>query len=306
VLIDSKYASKKKYKNSGTLEIVTCQVWQEVDFLDYLKGGVQLNMMVAIDFTGSNGVPSQPSSLHSINPNGPNAYERAIWSVGGILEAYDTTKTFPVWGFGGKPPGLHTVSHCFGLAEGDVIGVPGLINAYRTCLTGVELSGPTLFCPVLATASAIARQTIPGTVYHVLLILTDGAIHDMPDTTRLIVQASNLPLSIIIVGIGNADFGNMEQLDSDRTLLRDPDGHSAVRDIVQFVPFNKFEGDGRRLAQEVLAEVPKQLVDFMKANGVVVRPVEAVPLDQVRVLDPAMPAMMQGLLHGVVPSAPEQ
>ena len=46
--------------------------------------------------------------------------------------------------------------------------------------------------------------------YLVLLIITDGAIHDMDETVRLIVRGADLPLSILIVGVGDDDFGNME------------------------------------------------------------------------------------------------
>jgi len=52
----------------------------------------------------------------------------------------------------------------------------------------------------------------------------------------LIVQASTLPLSIIIVGVGNADFTNMNRLDGDNGLYSSK-GVMAPRDIVQFVPF---------------------------------------------------------------------
>lgn len=48
-----------------------------------------------------------------------------------------------------------------------------------------------------------------------MLILTDGEIHDMNETIDSLVYASNIPLSVIIVGIGNADFDNMEKLDGD-------------------------------------------------------------------------------------------
>lgn len=51
-----------------------------------------------------------------------------------------------------------------------------------------------------------------------MLILTDGEIHDMAATIDLVVAASHLPLSIIIIGIGNADFGNMNTLDGDSGL----------------------------------------------------------------------------------------
>jgi len=55
--------------------------------------------------------------------------------------------------------------------------------------------------------------------YTILLILTDGVINDIDATIDEVVKASNLPLSIIIVGIGNADFDQMEQLDGDTAPL---------------------------------------------------------------------------------------
>jgi len=51
--------------------------------------------------------------------------------------------------------------------------------------------------------------------YSVLLIITDGAITDASQTVDAIVQASYLPLSIIIIGVGNADFSQMNILDGD-------------------------------------------------------------------------------------------
>ena len=48
------------------------------------------------------------------------------------------------------------------------------------------------------------------------MILTDGVISDMDDTVNAIVDASFLPMSIIIVGVGNADFADMEILDADK------------------------------------------------------------------------------------------
>lgn len=76
--------------------------------------------------------------------------------------------------------------------------------------------------------------------YFILLIITDGVISDMDETRHAVVQASRLPMSIIIVGVGNADFAAMEFLDGDNRVLRSYTGEEAVRDIVQFVPFREF------------------------------------------------------------------
>lgn len=60
--------------------------------------------------------------------------------------------------------------------------------------------------------------------YNILLILTDGEIHDMLATKDIIVGASSLPMSIIIIGVGDEKFKLMKQLDSDKSLLRDSSG----------------------------------------------------------------------------------
>jgi hypothetical protein len=45
--------------------------------------------------------------------------------------------------------------------------------------------------------------------YLVLLIITDGEINDLNQTIDAIIRASHQPLSIIIVGVGSADFSSM-------------------------------------------------------------------------------------------------
>ena len=102
-----------------------------------------------------------------------------------------------------------------------------------------------------------------ATQYNILLLLTDGIINDMPETKRLIVELSELPCSIIIVGVGNADFSQMEELDGDDGVLRDGYGKAVARDIVQFVGFNKSVQRGN-LAEEVLKEIPTQLCGHME------------------------------------------
>ena len=47
------------------------------------------------------------------------------------------------------------------------------------------------------------------------MIMTDGKFTDLQACIQAIQQAQNSPLSIIIVGVGNADFGQMELLDGD-------------------------------------------------------------------------------------------
>ena len=102
--------------------------------------------------------------------------------------------------------------------------------------------------------------------YNILMILTDGMIDDIDDTINQLVAGSFLPLSVIIIGIGNADFSSMNTLDADVNPLVNSAGVKASRDIVQFVPFNRYKFDPQRLAQEVLAEIPRQIVQYYDMN----------------------------------------
>lgn len=92
-----------------------------------------------------------------------------------------------------------------------------MFELYDYSLKNVELSGPTYFAPILREYTKQVREAYAKdqNAYSILLILTDGAINDMGPTKDLIVDASVLPLSIIIIGLGNADFSMMEELDGD-------------------------------------------------------------------------------------------
>lgn len=164
----------------------------------------------------------------------------------------------------------------------------GILGAYRQCLDRVYLNGPTLFSHILRNAIQLAsRPWDPETqYYHILLIITDGAIHDMAETKELVVTGSNYPLSIIIIGVGNADFSAMEALDSDDALLRDHKGRTAARDIVQFVPFRKYQGNPYMLAKEVLAEVPAQLTGYMKLHNLAPMPKKEVRFSELQIPAP--------------------
>ncbi|KAL5564788.1 hypothetical protein UlMin_027952 [Ulmus minor] len=244
-------------------------------FLDYLAGGFELNFMVAVDFTASNGNPRLPDSLHYIDPQGrPNAYQRAILDVSEVLQFYDSDKRFPAWGFGARPID-GPVSHCFNLNGSnhycEVEGIQGIMMAYTSALSNVSLAGPTLFGPVISHAAAIASHSLAngGQKYFVLLIITDGVVTDLQETKDALVKASDLPLSILIVGVGGADFKEMEILDADKGgRLESSTGRVASRDIVQFVPFRDVQSGGISVVQALLAELPSQFLTYVRSREI--------------------------------------
>ncbi|MES1915729.1 MAG: hypothetical protein MHM6MM_007634 [Cercozoa sp. M6MM] len=258
--------TRKANKRYGTLQvrarIEVCT--HSNNFLDYIRGGVKIALCAAVDFTASNGDPTNPTSLHHFSAQGHNQYSEALATIGQILSPYDSDGSIAAWGFGarlmsGRKRGQ--VSHCFPLNDNDmqpeVAGVPGLLDAYRETFKRIRLSGPTNFSSVLDSVIKIASTPYTDCMRHytVLLILTDGLICDMEQTVERLVTGSNLPLSIVIVGVGDADFSGMEALDGDDGVLTDRKGRRAARDIVQFVPYNSVNSDSWELARVTLQEV---------------------------------------------------
>ncbi|XP_058869122.1 copine-4 isoform X3 [Acipenser ruthenus] len=245
-------------------------------FLDYIMGGCQIQFTVAIDFTASNGDPRNSCSLHYIHPYQPNEYLKALVAVGEICQDYDSDKMFPAFGFGGRIPPDFKVSHDFAINfnedNPECAGIQGVVEAYQNCLPKIQLYGPTNIAPIIQKVASSASEemhTKEAMQYFILLILTDGVITDMADTREAIVHASHLPMSVIIVGVGNADFSDMQMLDGDDGILRSPKGEPVLRDIVQFVPFRNFKhASPAALAKSVLAEVPNQVVDYYNGKGI--------------------------------------
>lgn len=79
-----------------------CKLITIPTFIDFLKSGLSLNLVAAIDFTGSNGDVNMPNSLHNIK-NQPNQYQQVLNAIWNVIEQYDTDKKIPAFGFGAKP-----------------------------------------------------------------------------------------------------------------------------------------------------------------------------------------------------------
>ena len=250
-------------------------------FVSYLRSGINIGLTIGIDFTGSNGHYKDPPSLHFLG-GGLNNYESAIRSCGDIVSAYDSEQSFPVFAFGfnfiepnlnnfdGKYTDFNYPINC-NVDNPSIKYIDGVLQEYRNFITKIHLSGPTYFSPMINDLiMEVDRELEEGKIfnYHIIMILTDGMIDDMQETKDSLVAASFLPISVIIIGIGNGDFSKMDVLDADVEPLYDSNRRKADRDLVQFVPYNKFKDNPQKLAEQVLEEIPRQVVEYYQHKGI--------------------------------------
>ena len=260
-----------KNKNDIILENTSVKS-KHITFLDYLKSDVNVGLQIAIDFTSSNGDPQESDSLHSLVSGTKNDYEVAIESCGNVLKYYDADQLFPVYGFGAILPGEEEVSHCFPInfnnEDPNIYLIENILKVYHDCLNKITLHGPTKFSPIIKTVIDDINNRNNIFEYQILMILTDGIIVDLDETIDQIVIGSFLPLSIIIIGIGDNDFENMDILDGNDEPLISTDGIKRQRDIVKFVRFEDCRNDPEKISEELLDEVPRQIIDFYTMKNI--------------------------------------
>ncbi|OMO81583.1 von Willebrand factor, type A [Corchorus olitorius] len=183
------------------------------------------NLIVGIDFTKSNEWTGARSfnrrSLHHIG-NGQNPYEQAISIIGQSLSAFDEDNLIPCYGFGDASTHDQDV-FSFYPEDRFCNGFEEVLARYKEIVPQLRLAGPTSFAPVIEMAMTIVEQS--GGQYHVLLIIADGQVTRSVDTERghlspqeqktidAIVKASEYPLSIVLVGVGDGPWDMMREFD---------------------------------------------------------------------------------------------
>jgi E3 ubiquitin-protein ligase RGLG len=194
--------------------------------------------------------------------------------IGLTLAPFDNDNLIPVYGFGTKDTENHSVFSFKSDGKNDLPckGIEEAIRRYREIAyyltSNKQLSGPTSFVPIIRKAVQEVKET--GT-YHILLIIADGTMDDYKETCEAILEASNYPLSIVIIGVGDGETWNksgnrwetMKKLDDDLHKFKDEDGNSIQKfDNVQFVDYNKVMLEGKNnpnyFALHALMEIPIQ------------------------------------------------
>ncbi|XP_004504141.1 E3 ubiquitin-protein ligase RGLG5-like [Cicer arietinum] len=227
------------------------------------------NLIVGIDFTKSNEWTGKRSfnrkSLHHIGI-GQNPYEQAIAIIGKTLSAFDEDNMIPCFGFGDASTHDQDV-FSFHSDERCCNGFEEVLSTYREIVPCLRLAGPTSFAPIIEMAMTIVEKS--GGQYHVLLIIADGQVTRSVDTQHgklssqekktidAIVKASEYPLSIVLVGVGDGPWDMMREFDDNIP--------ARAFDNFQFVNFTEIMSknvDSNRKETEfalaALMEIPSQ------------------------------------------------
>ena len=231
------------------------QLNQQYSFIDYIKNGVQMTFSIGIDFTSQNAQESPSNPQKGAVAGSPKDIERAIRECGEIMSFYDYDQLFHVYGFGSTINNNQVKSNIFNINSEtgqEIYTIDNVINEYRKRLNNISLIGPTLISPIIKNEIDMIRKENNLLIYHVLMILTYGEISDLDQIISTINTASSLPLSLIIIGIGNYDY---------KGIISSLRNNNSERKFIQIVKFNDCRNTGG-LSGQALDKIPNKIIEY--------------------------------------------
>jgi hypothetical protein len=270
-----------KPKKAGALKVLKSNILHIPSMLQYLSGGCELDLMVAIDCTLNNGNPSQKDGLHFSSESWLNDYQAVLFKIGSIFDSYEG-QDFVLWGYGARTPAGHQTF--FGMGE-RLKGANDLVKAYDRTFSPknrnrliMEKDAQLRLIIQSAMSRAVNASESNRHCYSTLVILSTGCCSDVEESIEAICQAEDTPLSIVVIGIGQGDMTPVKKLaGGDDGRLFHHNGVQVQRQIVQFVSLDDFHGNTRECVSEALQEVPEQFVQHFVTSGIDPMPPKDVP-----------------------------
>ena len=228
---------------------------------DYLKAGITLEGYIGIDFT---------SGIEHITDTESNQYLQAIAGIREIV--FDFIRDFEVYGYGAKiiDSNDNNNNDYFNLSlqENNVLrGYTNIENAYIECLNKIKFSDNNSLSPLINNIRKVIYNKYKADTYSILFLLINSPPKndDFQNTIDALIENSFLPLSIVVIGIGNSEFEDIKRLFSNKNKISSK-GMEKSRNNIHFISMKDCNFNNDILKNRCLKDIPKQMVQYYSLN----------------------------------------
>ena len=228
-------------------------------FFDYINAGITLESYIGIDF--SNGDGHGPDT-------GSNQY---LLTIAGLRETiFDFVRSFEVYGFGAKIKNKEQNSDFFYLSQNEEALLKGYTNIEKAYL---EILDKLDYCPSVCLShllyhikDKIYKKYTPDIYSIIFLLMTNPTEkEDFQKCMDLFIENTYLPLSVVIIGIGDKDFTEIKKMSKLKS--ESSKGVEKRRNNVYFISRKNSNFNDEILKNRCLKEIPQQLVEYYSINA---------------------------------------
>ena len=227
-------------------------------YFDFIKHGIKLKCYIGIDFT--------QGSDHGVIKE-ENQYLQAIEGFRETLFSF--VRDFEVYGYGAKINETNEKPGFFRLNFNDksLHGYTEIEKSYQECLKKISFCESEYLSPLIEKIKSLINKNYELNTYNIffLLISNPPVKEDYQKCIDLFVTNTFLPLSVIIVGIGNKEFKEIKYIIS-KNRKCSSEGVERARNNIYFVSMYDCNYNNEILKNRCLKEIPKQVVEFYKLN----------------------------------------
>ncbi|KAH0787738.1 Copine family protein [Histomonas meleagridis] len=251
--------SNKNLARAGIIIIRAATLVERLTFYGNIRKNLRFNFSCSIDFSSSDA-----KSLHYATLGKDNDYESSFKAIGGIVEQYSNTKVCHCWIFGVKMNQqiYHAIPLTNKSGSSDLNRVKELGAAYWRILEKIQFDETCEITPSTLEALELIKGQKDPSKYMVFLILINGDPLDLDKFIDLLFGSQNEPLSVVIVGIGTAEF-NQTETKLRESPLKNSEGKEFEREFVKFLKFNDFENIDN-MTEVALKDVAEQAANWIE------------------------------------------
>lgn len=253
---------------------IICKKKNFYSLLDYLERDLHLITTVFIDFS-----ESKEENAHHLKNKDTTVLEQLMSNFIDLLIPYNEDTFFRIYGYG-----FNFKDKIIGDYDPNMFPInkkndsPAIVNTdihkfYNEFLKSINFGKQkTDISLILKKYNEIIKEDLDEDdikEYNILLLFANYDIINEKELVKELILSSNLPASIIIVGLGKGPFSKLESLENNFMDLTDDEGNKAKRKCVKFVSFNKCLKNIQITVKNSLINIPDEVIEYLTFKNIV-------------------------------------
>jgi hypothetical protein len=244
---------------------IICKKKNFFSLLDYLESDMHLNTTFAIDFSETSGT----NTHHLVKDE--TTFDILMNNFINLLAPYNEDEFFYIYGYGFQfKDNSKAVTNMFPISqESDRPSIPkkNIKSAYCKFLENIKFNNKkTNLDLIIKQLNEKIKEDIDDyevREYNVLLLFANNDITNEKEFYNEIILSSDLPISVVVIGLGKGPFTKLENVENNFMKLTDNNGNKAKRKNFKFISFNKQGKNYQKTVKNSLIDIPDQMIEYL-------------------------------------------